>query len=410
LRQIGVTFSGLITSLVIAREWGPEGVGWFFIFHFLPNIAFITSAAGLSSAITYSLSSKSNGHEELISWALVRMPLVLLMQVVFISVYILKFSDLNISNFKIIAGMMTLLAAANTIKEFTLAILQSKKDIIRYNKCLAIESLSVLTLLAIFTALGLPMLSSIFSSLIFGSALGFLPPTIRIFKSIYWPRGAKKSQWDTINFALKSYPSSLLAFLNNRFSIIFITVFFSIEALGVFSIALMLSEKLLTLARIVSISIFPRIAEKSSSASIHTPMVAGVVFWTTGMATASLFAITNPLIMYIYGESFDGAINFVYLLASVMPFFAVSRIIAQDFAGRGRPELNAITSALALTTNIILCFFLYDDFGLLAVVIAFACSMLTNTVLKIIIWCRLNKQPATNLFLLNMGTIRSYFT
>lgn len=409
-RQTGVTIVGLVTSVVIARVWGPEGAGWFFICHFLSNIAFTITAAGFPAAITYSLSSKSRGHEELIAWSLVRIPLVLLIQWLFISIYILGFADLNIKNINVTVGMMVLLATLNTFKEFILAILQSKKDIIRYNKCLAIESFSILVLLTIFSTLKLPMLMSIFCSLILASILGFLPTAIDLLKKVYWPNQLKKNQRDTIVFAMKSYPSALLAFLNNRFSIIFITAFFNIEALGIFSVALTLSEKLLTLARAVSISIFPRIADKSSNANFHTPLVASLTFWVTGIIAIALAAIAKPLITHLYGTNFSEAITFVYVLVSAIPFFAVSRILAQDLAGRGKPELNAITSASALAVNITLCFFLYEKFQLLAVVISFAGSMLTNTILKIIIWCKLTKQPITRLFLLNTSSIKSYFT
>lgn len=407
-RQIGVTILGLLSSVFIAKSWGIEGSGWYFLCFFLSNLAFNLTAAGVPAAITYCMASKTTGFDEIVPWVLRKLPIVFLAQGSVIYFYSIYLSDRDIPSYTVI-GLVVLLSAISTTKELLLAVLQSRKEMQRYNQCLAVESFSTLSILLLSSLLNFDMLTSIFLAVLVAPLIGFSNIALSTLKQFGWSKPLGKPYKPLMSFAVKTYPSVLVAFLNNRFSVVFITAFFSIEALGIFSIALTLSEKLLALARSASLSIFPRVAEDKSSANTYVPIVASLTFWTTTLGAITLALLAEFIIIELYGEDFRKGILFLYIFCSSIPFFAVNRVLAQDISGRGRPEINIITSSIALLTNITLCFILHDEFGLIGIVIAYACSMLVNTLLKVMLWRLISKQAAITLFVIDVAFIKNYF-
>ena len=80
---------------------------------------------------------------------------------------------------------------------------------------------------------------------------------------------------------------------------------------------------------------------------------------------------------------------------------SMSRVLANDIAARGRPELNMYTSFIVITVNVIGNLLLIPKFGLPGAALATTIAYTLNCSFRILVYSILSKKPWYGVFLFN---------
>ena len=400
---------GLVATIIIARAWGANGGGLYYLFLFLTNLSFLLVAGGMPQAITYFVSGKLLSGRRISAWLVRRAPFLMLAQSVFAWLYLEYFVKDIDAHKTVVLYMCIALGVVFFVKQVVLSVLQAVKDIHHYNRILSLEMAVMLAILVVTALAGIAVHQAIFASLVVGAIVATSPALSKV-KGILsrLETGNREEQASISSYSRKSYPGAVLAFVNNRFSWLFVASVFGVETLGLFAVAYSIADKLVTISRSVSLSLFPRLAEKNENAGSYTPIVSAIVFWLVLPASAVLYVTADLLIGLLYGEEFAKSADIMRVLLLAIPVFSVGRIIAQDFAGMGRPELNAITSLASLCVNVALCLVLYKPMGVYGVAVAMSVSMIVNTGLKVLIWRNRSGESVVKLVVPDVRFIKRY--
>jgi O-antigen/teichoic acid export membrane protein len=135
----------------------------------------------------------------------------------------------------------------------------------------------------------------------------------------------------------------------------------------------------------------PRLSQLSGDEEARramTPLLTRLTLLVTAMVALLLAAIAYPLVLLLFGEEFRDAILPLLILLPGIVAGAASRILANDIAARGRPELNMYMSVFTVSFNVSGNILLIPMYGLLGAALATAMAYSLNLVLRLFIYRR----------------------
>ena len=121
-------------------------------------------------------------------------------------------------------------------------------------------------------------------------------------------------------------------------------------------------------------------------------------------------ALISPwLIQFLFGNEFNGSvIPFLYMIPGVV-LFALSKILANDFVGRGRPEINSFIAFFVAILNIILNILLIPSFGIKGAAITTSICYGLDAFIKVIYFSLHNKISFFKFVLVRQSDFKFYF-
>lgn len=204
-------------------------------------------------------------------------------------------------------------------------------------------------------------------------------------------------RWDArlaremLTYGWQTYVGNLLAFFNYRADVFLMNHFLGPRAVGIYAVAVALVERLWLVSQTASTVLLPRVSASNDPAwkQRFTTLIARTVLVLVVPAAVALALGARPLVIGLYSAAFADAVWPLRILLVGIVSFSVSRVLAQDIAGRGRPDLNAYTSALALGVNLALNLWLLPHWGLAAAALASSVSYTTLLLSKLVFYTRL---------------------
>jgi O-antigen/teichoic acid export membrane protein len=147
-------------------------------------------------------------------------------------------------------------------------------------------------------------------------------------------------------------------------------------------------ERLWILSQAVSTVLLPRLSQLSSDEPKRkqlTPLVSRWTFAITLGAATLLAIIAHPLIDVLFGPGYHDAFRPLLILLPGIVAGSASKILANDLAARGRPELNMYTSWIVVIVNIIGNVVLIPIYGLAGAALATTIAYTLNLILRLYI-------------------------
>jgi O-antigen/teichoic acid export membrane protein len=198
---------------------------------------------------------------------------------------------------------------------------------------------------------------------------------------------------ESLIFGLKGHVSNVLTFLSYRVDIFLIAYFLDDISVGVYSIAVLLVERVWLIPQAVSSVLFARVAnlktdiEKTNFTAFASRNTLFLTFITgSGLAVVSPF-----LIKFLFGIDFvESVVPFLYMIPGVV-LFSLSKVLANDFTGRGFPEINSYVALVVAFINIALNIILIPKIGLVGAALATSLCYGTDAIIKVIYFSRYNK-------------------
>lgn len=393
-RQMLTALLGLLTAIILARLLGPNGNGVYQMVLLLPTMVVTLSNLGIGSGTVYYVARRDYSLQTIITANLV-LAIIISAIACIIAVLLVHFCG-----DKLFPGIpksllldIILVIPISILQSYLLTVFQGLQDFKVYNR-ISIVPQAVILLLVVLevwvlgggvkAAIVAYILGNIFALMM---TIYYLNPYID-YKLAFDKEFAEK----IIGYGIKVHLSNILAFLNYRLDMFLLNCFLNPAAVGLYSIAVQIAERLWIISQAVSTVMLPRISELKDDEESRrqiTPLISRWVFFITTVGSIILMLIAPFLIPLLFGDKFSGAVLAFEIMIPGIILGSTSRVLANDFAARGQPEINMYISILALAINVIINLILIPIMGIngasLATTISYGCS----TCIKIIIYSKI---------------------
>ncbi len=168
-------------------------------------------------------------------------------------------------------------------------------------------------------------------------------------------------------YGFKSELSYFIQFLNYRLSYYFISVWLGLSLLGVFSIAIAITEAVWVVSKSISAIHYSNVINTGNPLQRikMTEKAALNSFVISVLALIVLFFIPETLFTFVFGEDFVGVKALtIYLFPGIIAV-AVSNIYGHYFSGIGKMRILIIKSSIGLVATAIFLFLLLRKYGLI---------------------------------------------
>lgn len=295
-----------------------------------------------------------------------------------------------------LANLMLPLSLARTLMG---SILQGKQDFHAYNAVVISPIVSTLVIAVPFLWILKLGVGSALISWGCGQTLGII--TAIFFLKSHCKREEEQHEGigygrRCLKYGFKSYIGSLINIANYRVDIFLVNLLMGPASAGIYVVAVQFSERFWMLSQAVSSVLLPRISELHTNEDARkklTPLVARLINYASLMIAFILLIAIRSIISLLFGEKYDDTANaFVWLLPGAV-VFNCSRLLSNDIAARGRPELNIWIAALALIINIAGNLILIPRYGIIGAAIATSSGYFVATITTIAVYATISKNP-----------------
>ena len=222
-------------------------------------------------------------------------------------------------------------------------------------------------------------------ALVLAGAIGYVAAALTALAITQRLTGAVGPRWDpglvraSLSLGLRGQAGNVLQFMNLRLDLLLIPALLSLSAAGVYLVAVRASEVLMHVSSAAGSLIFPAVAghpdPRSATLTQRTVRISVLV---VAAAALALILLADPLLSIAFGPEYAGASVSLRILALAMLPLSVSRILAGDLKGRGRPGIVSVATLAALAWTLGLDLLLIPAFGIagaaLASLVAYAVS------------------------------------
>lgn len=138
-----------------------------------------------------------------------------------------------------------------------------------------------------------------------------------------------------------------------------------------------------------------------------TPFVCRMVLFVSLLGAIGLGLVAYPIIQFFFGRSYiDAFIPLIFLLPGIL-VFSGCRVLSNDLASRGKPELNLYATILMTLINVTLNLILIPKYSIVGAAIATSIAYVFCFFYIMITYCRLTKQSPVEVLFISAADIRS---
>ena len=413
-RQILSIVFGLLATMIIARVLGKEGQGQYTLAILLPTLLYTFFNSGLSTSTVYFVGKKKYSDLDIYSTNLTTSFFLSILSIVVGLLVVFFYKDYffeNISNRLLLYSLLVIpiLFAQKNLP----TIFQGKEEFKKFNIIVLLNQLGLLIFSIFFVwLLKLGVIGAILS---FASAqLLMLIVTFYFLYQSYgllWPKKYSLSYLkDSFYFGIKGHFSNVLTFFNYRLDMFLIAYFMDNAAVGLYSIAVLLSERIWTISQSVSTVLFARISNLSDDESKNkfTSLASRNTLFISLIGGGILSLFSHWIILILFGDEFAECIlPFLYLMPGII-IFSLGRVLANDFIGRGYPEINTYIALLIALSNLMLNLWLIPLHGIKGAAIATSISYTFDVIIKSVVFSRKNAVPYSEFIVMKISDFELY--
>ena len=415
IRQVFGIIIGMLSALIIARTLGVEGQGRYALVILLPNLLYTIFNMGVAPATVFYIGKKEFALEDVFRTNLLVSMVIsfatILIGILFIIFFHEKFyASVSIQLMFMILCVLPFLFLNKNLQ----VIFQGKEQFEKFNIVVILNQVGLLFFSSLFLlALNLDL---------FGALLAFvLTQVLMLFLVFYYLQSEYNLKFTSGNLSLdyfkgsvlygiKGHLSNILAFINYRIDLFIIAYFLNDAAVGLYSVAVSIAERIWIVSQSVSSVLFARVSNLSSDVerAQFTALVSRNVLFLSILGGGGLFLLGKWIIYLLFGAAYAGSIApFLWLIPGIV-LGSMSRIISNYFAGIGKPEINTYVAIFLTILNIGLNIILVPKYGVVGAAVATSITYSTNMVIKTIIFSSMNKIHYSNFVIVKMADFEIY--
>ena len=358
-----------LTGLVAARALQPQGRGIQAAIVMWPQFFAYTFTFGVSTAIIYRLNTDRTGHQVAVGTSLMLSILygILAASIGFLCLpFILK----NYSSEAIFYAQLMMIFVPLVLINTTLTdIMQAKQD---YNMLSVSRFVGpLISLFLLYTMYLLNFINPYRASLAI-----LLPNVLLLMGNIIWLRIAIPGRLSVslvecrriTALGIKFYGSHLIGTVSDQVDRIIVIGFLSTVDLGYYGIALSLSRVLNAVQTATTMSILPKIINKSDESIKSTLKRAFILTLSLSLFVGLVMVATSRfLISTFFGPSYLNAVSSYDILVAEAILLGCTNVIAQFFMAKGRPQINTYIISIAFIIGVPFMFWFSRIYGLIGV-------------------------------------------
>jgi len=386
---------GIGTTVVLARFLGPEGRGIYAIANLLPAFIVTFGNLGIGSATVYYVARGDFRRQEILGNNVLLSLVMGGLGVVAGFVVVLLFRETVFPN----VGTPFLLLALSLVPvmiffNYIQSVLLGAQQIAEYNYVQIMYS----ALFLAFGSLALVWLNSGVTGAILSDFLAYLVVVVLVFQLARKLTGGVDLTPNrfyikqAVSYGVQVHLSNILAFLNYRVDMFMVNWFLGPAAVGFYAVGVGMVEKLWLISQSAAIVLYPKVAAERDDArlKIFTPLVARTVLWTTALAALMLALLSRWILLVLYSEAFLPAADALQALLAGVVTLGAGRVLANDMSGRGFPQLNIYSSAIAVITNVVLNIIWIPQYGIVGAAWASTVSYTVLFLSVLMFYCHLS--------------------
>jgi len=180
------------------------------------------------------------------------------------------------------------------------------------------------------------------------------------------------NQWRrSVQYGIRGYIANLLQFFNFRLDSMIVAAYRGATEVGLYSLAVLLTEFLWMFGNSVAVVLFPTTAGQSEGqANRLTARACRQVVWITLAEALALAATAWWLVPFIFGQEYRSSVIPLWLLLPGTVALIIPNVLNAHFAGRGRPQIGAMAAGVSLVITVGLDLALIPVFGIVGAAIA----------------------------------------
>ena len=331
--------------VLTARIWGSEGRGEIALV--IANVSIISIFSNIFCGSTVAYNACSRQRELLLIISLAGAILTSVAGAGVFSVFFHKgyFIPLFLISF--------LVSMNSAIASYWLG----KKDITKYNLLNLLGPFLILgTLILLYYVFGKTNLDTYFKAYYIGYGILLLLASASLARerSFTKPNFLSAGLTSILSYGVKNEFNYLLQFLNYRLSYYFIVILLGLNDLGIFSIAVSITEAVWIISRSMSAVHFSNVINSEDKIqSINEALLyAKQSFLISTLILAVAIVLPDKLYSLVFGNEFSGLKKLVLYLAPGIIAIAVSNLFGHYFAGTGKLNLLRNKSLIGLAVTL----------------------------------------------------------
>jgi len=409
--QLGLS---LVISIIIARVLGPEGQGIYSLAIFLPSLLINFGNFGFGQASVFYVGRQRYPVEEIFGNNIILSFLLgIITFLVGLGIIIFFGNYLFPKVAKIYLFLALFLIPLRFFLSFINYLLLGLQRIKEFNFINILQSFVFLTLLSVVLlvfkfAVKATIVANILACLIGAIVLFYLAK--KIVGNFYLSFN-KFYLKEAFQYGFKVYLGNVIGFLHYRIDIFLINILLNPMAVGFYSIATALAEKIWFVSQSAGIVLFPRVSTETNERNLKefTPIVCRNVLLITLVSAILLFCLGRSVVVLFYSEKFlDSVLPFQILLMGTVTMSGW-RILANDLYGRGKPELNIYVSLASVLLNIILNILWIPRHGIVGAAWATSISYVFAFIIIMVIYSKISRNSIEKVMFLRKSDIIVYY-
>ncbi|MCH2556022.1 MAG: flippase [Alcanivorax sp.] len=388
-RQVLAALAQFLLVVVIARQLGPEGNGFYAMAILVPTLMANFLNLGVGPATVYHVSrgdysprQAMAGNLKLAGWVsalglLVAVPILILWSDTLFPGIPPLLLYLGLAGFP----LTLLVAYLNTV-------LQGMEDFRAYNVTILLPP--YINLIAVVVALyGLKIgVEGAMVAYIIGQLAGVLAAVVslrrRADRTVSGTPAERYSR-TMLSYGWKAHLSNIVTFVNYRADIFLVNLLLSPASTGVYVIAVQIAERLWMLSQAASAVLLPRLSAMRDNPEGRLALTnkgALAVTLATALisilAAAALYVLVEPVFGVEYREAVPA---FLWLLPGIVAW-AGARVQSNCIAAAGKPEWNMYSALVVVTVNLTGNALLIPDHGIVGAAWATSLAYLIDAMIK----------------------------
>jgi len=192
-----------------------------------------------------------------------------------------------------------------------------------------------------------------------------------------------------LGFGGKSYLQTLASTLHFRIDQYMIGYLLDPTQVGLYAIAVNLTNLILKVPDAAGTVLFPRLAGASDrEAHAQTSAVCRHTLFVTGLAALAYLCFGKLAIGVLYGEAYAPALRPMMLMLPGIVMLSLYLLLSRNFTSRNRQEVNIVAAGTALAINVGLNLVLIPRFGISGAAVSTAVSYSVAALVLLVVFVR----------------------
>lgn len=391
------------TTIVISRILGRDGKGAYVNVMLVPGLLGAIGVFGLPNAINY-FSARGTSPRGLLG-AGVAFTAILSAILIPLLWFSLPWTQTSVFSdaAKVYPDQLRVVLAvipAALLSSFGMAVLYGRQQVRTYSTILIGQGVITFTLSTILVAVfrfGVPGAVAASIAVTWLLAIADVVAVGRLSRRE--PGGKRVSFRGLTGYGLRIYPASITGYFNYRIDIMLMPILMAgnAGALGLYSMAVTMAELIFYIPDSVTMVFLPRIAGLSKE---DADALVGRVSRLTVLLTGAVALCLIPAAfigIHLVLPAFSDCLPAFYVLLPAVMSLSLSKVMTSYIAGRGRPGLISVGSAIAVAANIGANLILIPRYGIVGASLSSLISYSISAAILLTVSSRLSERSILSL-------------